>query len=67
MLFSLKFQRNNQQSALTVDPAKRKTGEKDCIFTGCGDETTPDYDSANEIQRLCYKMVDTFSLEITKR
>jgi len=33
MLFSLKFQRNNQQNALAVDPAKGKTGEKGCIFT----------------------------------
>ena len=29
--FSLKFQRNNQQTALAVDPAKGETGEKDCI------------------------------------
>ena len=33
MLFSLKFQRNNRQSALAKDSAKRKTGEKSCIFT----------------------------------
>ncbi len=33
MLFSLKFQRNNMQNALTVDPAKGKTGEKGCILT----------------------------------
>jgi len=32
MLFSLKFQRDNRQNALTVDPAKGKTGEKGCIF-----------------------------------
>ena len=32
MLFSLKFQRDNRQNALAVDPAKRKTGEKGCIF-----------------------------------
>ena len=33
MLFSLKLQRDNRQNALTVDPAKGKTGEKGCIFT----------------------------------
>ena len=32
MLFSLKLQRDNRQNALAVDPAKGKTGEKDCIF-----------------------------------
>ena len=32
MLFSLKLQRDNRQNALTVAPAKGKTGEKDCIF-----------------------------------
>jgi len=32
MLFSLKLQRDNRQNALAVDPAKRKTGEKGCIF-----------------------------------
>ena len=32
MLFSLKFQRDNRQNALAVDPAKGKTGEKGCIF-----------------------------------
>ena len=32
MLFSLKLQRDNRQNALAVDPAKRKTGEKSCIF-----------------------------------
>ena len=33
MLFSLKFQRDNRQNALSVNPAKGKTGEKGCIFT----------------------------------
>ena len=33
MLFSLKFQRDNMQNALAVDPAKGKTGEKGCILT----------------------------------
>ena len=33
MLFSLKIQKDNMQNALTVDPAKGKTGEKGCIFT----------------------------------
>ena len=32
MLFSLKFQRNNQQHALAADPADGKTGEKGRIF-----------------------------------
>ena len=32
MLFSLKLQRDNRQNALSVAPAKRKTGEKGCIF-----------------------------------
>ena len=32
MLFSLKPQRDNRQSASSVAPAKRKTGEKGCIF-----------------------------------
>ena len=40
MLFPLKSQRVNQQHALTMDSAKGKTGEKGCIFTMCGDETT---------------------------
>ena len=33
VFFSLKFQRNSQQSALATDSAKGKTREKDCIFT----------------------------------
>ena len=32
MLFSLKFQGNNQKNASTMDSAKGKTGEKDCLF-----------------------------------
>ena len=32
MLFSLKFQRDNRQNALAVDPAKGKTGEKRLYF-----------------------------------
>ena len=32
MLFSLKLQRDNRQNALSVAPAKGKTGEKGCIF-----------------------------------
>ena len=32
MLFSLKLQRDNRQNALSVAPAKRKIGEKGCIF-----------------------------------
>ena len=31
--FSLKLQRDHRQNALAVDPAKRKTGEKGCLFT----------------------------------
>ena len=33
MLFSLKFHRDNRQNALALYFAKRKTGEKGCIFT----------------------------------
>ena len=33
MLFSLKFQRNNQKNASAMDSAKGKTGEKGCLFT----------------------------------
>ena len=33
MLFSLKFQRNNQPNASAIDPAKGKIGEKGCLFT----------------------------------
>ena len=33
VLFSLKFQRNNQKNASTMDSAKGKTGEKGCLFT----------------------------------
>ena len=32
MLFSLKFQRNNQPNALGMDSAKGETGEKGRIF-----------------------------------
>ena len=32
MLFSLKFHRDNRQNALALYFAKRKTGEKGCIF-----------------------------------
>ena len=32
MLFSLKFHRDNRQNALALYSAKRKTGEKGCIF-----------------------------------
>ena len=46
VLFSLKFQRNNQQSALAIGFAKGKTGEKGCIFTALRDETTAYYDRA---------------------
>ena len=46
MLFSLKFQRNNQQNALAIGSAKGKTGEKGCIFTTLWDETTAYYDRA---------------------
>ena len=45
-LFSLKFQRNNQQNALTIGFAKGKTGEIGCIFTTLWDETTAYYDRA---------------------
>ena len=31
--FSLKFQRDNRQNALSVNPAKGKTGEIGCMFT----------------------------------
>ena len=46
VLFSLKFQRSNQQSTLTIDSTKGKTGEKGCILPCCGDETTTYYDTA---------------------
>ena len=32
-VFSMKFQRDNRQNALAVDPTKGKTEEKGCIFT----------------------------------
>ena len=40
MLFSLKPQRDNRQNALTVDPAKGKTGKRLSFSSHCGDETT---------------------------
>ena len=40
MLFSLKPQRDNRKNALTVEPAKGKTGKKLYFSTHCGDETT---------------------------
>ena len=46
MLFSLKFQRDNQKNALAIGFAKGKTGEKGCIFTTLRDETTAYYDRA---------------------
>ena len=46
MLFSLKFQRDNRQNALTVDPAKEKTGEKAVFSPHCGDETTTNHNRA---------------------
>ena len=46
MLFSLKFQRDNQKNALAIGFAKGKTGEKGCIFTTLWDETTAYYDRA---------------------
>ena len=33
MLFSSKFQRDNQKNASAMDSAKGKTGEKGCLFT----------------------------------
>ena len=33
MLFSLRFQRNNQKNASAMDSAKGKIGEKGCLFT----------------------------------
>ena len=53
MLFPLKSQRVNQQNALTMDSAKGKTGEKGCIFTMCGDETTIYDDRA--LKKRCRK------------
>ena len=38
--FFLKLQRDNRKNALTVDPAKGKTGKKLYFSTHCGDETT---------------------------
>ena len=49
VLFSLKFQRNNQQNALAIGFAKGKTGEIGCIFTALWDETTAYYNRANKI------------------
>jgi len=46
MLFSLKFQRDNRQNALAVDPAKGKTGEKTVFSPHSGDETTTNYNRA---------------------
>ena len=43
MLFSLKFQRDNRQNALSVAPTKGKTGEKGCIFTTLWDETATNH------------------------
>ena len=55
MLFSLKFQRNNQQNALGIGFAKGKTGEKGCIFTTLWDETTAYYDRA--LDKKCYLLL----------
>ncbi len=49
MLFSLKFQRNNQKNALAIGFAKGKTGEKGRTFTTLWDETTAYYDRTIEI------------------
>ena len=49
MLFSLKLQRDNRKNALTVDPAKWKTGKKLYFLPHCGDETTAYYNRANKI------------------
>ena len=43
MLFSLKFQRNNQKNALAIGFAKGKTGEKGRIFTTLWDETATNH------------------------
>ena len=51
-LFSLKFQRNNQQNALAIGFAKGKTGEKGSIFTTLWDETTAYYDRAKNLGRV---------------
>ena len=53
MLFPLKSQRVNPKNALTMDSAKGKTGEKDCIFTMCGDETTTC--SGRALKKRCRK------------
>ena len=42
MLFSLKLQRDNRQNALSVAPAKEKTGEKGCIFQCTAETKQPD-------------------------
>ena len=52
MIFSLKFQRNNQKNALAIGFAKGKTGEKGCIFTTLWDETTAYYDRAKNINQF---------------
>ena len=40
MLFSSKFQRNNRQNTLAMEPVKGKAGEKAVFSPCCGDETT---------------------------
>ena len=70
MLFSLKFQRNNQKNALAIGFAKGKTGEKGCIFTTLWDETTAYYDRAflnhKYYLAVLWKMVDAFFFEAPK-
>ena len=46
MLFSLKFQRDNRQNALTVDPLRGKQEKKAVFSRYCGDETTTNHNRA---------------------
>ena len=74
MLFSLKFQRNNQKNASAMDSAKGKTGKKAVFSPCCGDETTTHYDRAIKYISLsfsvekqrkpyCYSVMDTKQAE----
>ena len=48
MLFSLKFQRNNQPNASATVPPRGKLEKKAVFSPCCGDETTTRHDRAIE-------------------
>ena len=67
MFFSLKFQRNNPQNALTVDSADGKIGEKRLYFyRAVGDETAAYYDRALFF-RLCHRIKLFYLHSMVKR